>query len=167
MPPKSRSRSKSKSKSKKAPPPPPPVILYASNHEEFGAVVLQHNGGCLVAVVTPFCNRCSRTIMPYLEKLNSERPSLLSTLNIVVVNAGDETGDLCRSLEVVAIPTFFAYSYGKQIHAFSGDNVEKILLLAKLAAQQAEEDKKAMEEAAAAAAAAAAEVETEAATAQN
>ncbi|RNF01681.1 uncharacterized protein Tco025E_08528 [Trypanosoma conorhini] len=149
-----KSRPRSKSKLKKGPPPPPPVILYATNKEDFEAAVLQYKGACLVAVVTPFCSRCTRTVMPYLEKLNSERPSLLSALNIVVINASDESVELCRSLELVAVPTFFAYSYGKQLTGFLGDNVEKALLLAKLAAQQAEEDaKEAMKEEAAAVAA--------------
>ncbi|ORC92142.1 uncharacterized protein TM35_000043560 [Trypanosoma theileri] len=137
MPPKRRSSSK-----KKATPPPPPVILYATKKDEFESLVLQFRGSCLVAVVTPFCNRCSRTVMPFLEKLNAERPPLLATQNIVVITAGEESAELCRSLEVVSVPFFFAYSYGKKIHAFSGDNVEKALLIAKIAAQQAEVDAK-------------------------
>ncbi|KEG08322.1 hypothetical protein DQ04_07451010 [Trypanosoma grayi] len=135
-------KKRSVSKKKKAPPPPPPVVLYASNQEEFDAVVLNHQGSSLVAVLAPFCNLCSRTVMPYLEKLNAERPSALAALNIVVVNASDELAALCQSLEVVAVPSFFAYSYGKQLHSFAGDNVEKVLLIARLAAQQAEVDKK-------------------------
>ncbi|RNF02278.1 hypothetical protein TraAM80_06509 [Trypanosoma rangeli] len=133
---------RSKSKSKKKAPPPPPVVLYATKLEEFGALVLQHKGACLVAVLTSFCSRCTRTVMPFLEKLNLERPGVLSALNIVVINASDESAELCQSLEVVSVPTFFAYSYGKRLNVFSGDNVEKALLLAKLAAQKAEEDMK-------------------------
>ncbi|KAG8348251.1 putative Thioredoxin [Trypanosoma vivax] len=145
---------------KSAPPPPPPVVLHASTLEEFGTTVERHEGPCLVAVVTSFCNYCAATVLPYLENLNSTRTPAMSKLNIVVIEASTQSSELCKSLGVKAIPTFFCYSYGKQVLSFQGDNVNKALLLAKIAIQRAEEDKIALDAAAAAAAAAAANGDT-------
>ncbi|EAN77148.1 thioredoxin, putative [Trypanosoma equiperdum] len=128
-------------KSKKKPKPPPPVVFYISTIEEFSEKVEKYEGCCLVATVATHCSMCSTTVVPYLENLNTSRPAALAALNIVVINVDTESAELCKSLQFGAIPTFFSYSYGKLMHTFSGNNMDKALLIAKIAAQQAELDK--------------------------
>lgn len=75
--------------------------------------------------------------MPFLTKLNNDRPDMLQKINIVVLIANSQTEELCQQLSINTIPYFASYSYGKLIESFSGDNVQKALLIAKIAAQAA------------------------------
>lgn len=141
-----RSKSKSKKGKNNEPPPPPPTIIGIKSREDFETFVQKHKGSALVAVVTTLCPISTNTIIPFLEKLNDERPAALESTNIIVLYANDDTADLCRELEVVTVPFFVSYSYGSVVQKFAGDNTEKVLLIAKLAAAAAEAEAARLEE---------------------
>lgn len=81
-----------------APPPPPPQVIVISTVADYESAVLQYNGAVLLSVVTPICQLCVNTIMPFLTKLNSERMDVLEKINIVVLVASSATKELCQKL---------------------------------------------------------------------
>lgn len=138
----SRSGSKSKGKKgkRKASPPPPPIVLRVRSQEDFENHILNHRGSALLAIVTAHCKIGVESIVPFMEKLNDDRPPIMKDTNLVVMYTDEETRELCQSLEVNATPAFKSYSYGNQIESFAGDNVEKALLIGKMACQAAQEE---------------------------
>lgn len=132
-----RRRSTSKRKKVKAPPPPPPIPRRIHTREDLDNYVLNHQGSALLVVITPLCTTCTNIVIPFVEQLNGNRPAALKETNLAVLYAGDDTSDMCLELEVKSAPHFRAYSYGTLVHAFSGDNLDKVMLLVKMAAQAA------------------------------
>lgn len=57
--------------------------------------VLQFSGAVLLSIVTPICQLCVNTVMPFLTKLNNDRPDMLQKINIVVLIANSQTEELC------------------------------------------------------------------------
>lgn len=137
---KSKSQEKGKKGKSKAPPPPPPLVLRVSSSEDFEQYITQFRGSALLAIVTPHCNRGTESVVPFMEKLNEERIPLLKDMNIVVMYTDERTKKLCQELDVHSTPAFLAYSYGKLVESFSGANLEKAELIAKIVAQAAEEE---------------------------
>lgn len=140
-----RPRSSSKGPKKKksivvTPPPPPPTLIRLDTPDDFRAHVTCFNGSALLAVVSPLCSASTNTVVPFLEKLNNDRPSLLKETNLLVLYAMDTTDELCEQLQISTVPAFFAYSYGELVHSFQGDNTAKAELIAKIAAQKAQDE---------------------------
>lgn len=119
---------------------PPPIVLRIRSKDDFGTHITNYPGMALLAVVTPHCNEGVKVVVPFMEKLNEERQPPLNGANIVVMYTDEETKELCKSLEVHATPAFFAYSFGALIESFAGSNLDKALLIAKIAAQTAQEE---------------------------
>lgn len=77
------------------PPPPPPQIIVISTVADYEMTVLQFSGAVLLSIVTPICQLCVNTVMPFLTKLNNDRPDMLQKINIVVLIANSQTEELC------------------------------------------------------------------------
>ncbi|KPA86361.1 hypothetical protein ABB37_00556 [Leptomonas pyrrhocoris] len=125
------------SKRSALPPPPPPVILRVNTVKELEREVLTHAGAALVVVVSPLTPSTTDAMIAALEQLNSSRPQLLAEMHFVVVYALQATKEVCEALAVSSLPFVRCYAYGDVVSEFSGDNTEKMALLAKLAATAA------------------------------
>lgn len=124
----------------KSSPPPPPLVLRIRSKEDFATHITNYHGVSLLAVVTPHCKEGVDVVVPYMEKLNEERQPPLNNANFVVMYTDEETAELCKSMEVHATPAFLAYSFGTLIEHFSGANLDKAILIGKMASQVAQEE---------------------------
>lgn len=134
------SKAKGKKGKRKASPPPPPIVLRVHNQADFDLHISNHKGSALLAIVTPHCKVGVESVVTFMEKLNEERPPLMKDTNLVVMYTDDETKDICQALQINATPAFKSYSYGTLIESFAGDNLEKALLIGKMACQAAQEE---------------------------
>lgn len=122
----------------KGSPPPPLLVLRVRSRDDFVSHITDFRGVALLAVVTPHCKEGIELVIPYMEKLNEERQPPLNNANFVVMYTDEETREICKTLEVHATPAFFAYSFGTLVESFAGTNLEKVLLIGKIASQVAQ-----------------------------
>ncbi|CCW62158.1 unnamed protein product [Phytomonas sp. EM1] len=128
---------KKRRKSKRGPLPIPPTLIPVETVDDMEIHVYKHEGASILSVVSPLCSISTDSVIPFLENLNVKRPPALKETNLLVLYATEETTAVCRHLGVKAIPSFFSYHFGELKEFFTGDNMDKFLLLAKRAEEVA------------------------------
>ncbi|CAD2216707.1 hypothetical protein ADEAN_000417800 [Angomonas deanei] len=136
----SKKRSSSKKKKSTAAPAIPPTLIRLFNEEDFEKYVVSLKGSALVAVVSPINATTCSAVLSGLEQLNSNRGPALAETNLCVVFANKDSAALCERLQVSTSPYFESFSYGNSVFKFSGDSMEKAVLIATHASQAAVEE---------------------------